>query len=185
MMAEEPEEVTMARTPSAPEPAEVPPEPTPEPAPKATAAPPSVLERVRDNRMGPLAAALAVALAVALLLAVLVPSRPNLYAYTVLGVLLTAAVGFTVRYLSHERGMRAQVIAFLATVIGVHVMAVAGTLDGLGGGVADAVIAQLGIDGPGFDDALLGAFATPALSTGGVLCGLAAAIIAGWGRDRD
>lgn len=170
--------------PSVPPAADVPgtePAATTQPVPTAASSlPPSVLDRVRDNRMGPLAAALGVALLVALLLAVLVPNRPNLYAMTVLGLLLTAAVGFTVRYLSRERGLRAQAAALIATAIGLHVMGVTGTLDGAGSGER-GMVSLLGIEGPGFDDALLGALATPAVSTGGVVCGLIAAIIVGWG----
>jgi len=146
------------------------------------AAQPSVLERVRMNAVGPLAAGLGVALVVALLLAVLIPDEPNLYAFTVLGLLLTAAVGFTVRYLSHHRGLMSQVTAFVSTVIGLHVMAVTGVVDGLAGG---GVVAELLDRGPGFDDALLAALATPAVSTGGILCGLVAAIIVGWGDRED
>ena len=38
----------------------------------------------------------------------------------------------------------------------------------------------------GWDDAVVGAFATPAISTGAIVCGVVAAIIAGWGvRDAD
>ncbi len=154
--------------------------PATEPVPSAV--PPSFLDRVRDNRMGPLTAALLVALVVALLLAVLVPDRPNLYAYSVLALLLTAAVGFTVRYLSDARGMRAQATAFVATAIGIHVMATTGTIHGVGGGAASGLLARVGLEGPGFDDALLAALATPAISVGGLLSGLAAAIIVGWGR---
>ncbi|WP_296664731.1 hypothetical protein [Demequina sp.] len=146
------------------------------------ALPPSFLDRVRANRMGPLTAGLAVALLVALLLAVLVPERPNLYAYSVLALLLTAAVGFTVRYLTRSRGLWSQGTAFVATAIGIHVMSITGTLDGVGGGAAAGLLSQIGLSGPGFDDALLGALATPAVSTGGVLCGLVAAIIVGWGK---
>ncbi|WP_062305144.1 hypothetical protein [Demequina subtropica] len=154
------------------------------PAPVASSAPPSVLERVRSNRTGPLAAGLGVAFAVALLLAVLVPNVPNLYALTVLGLLLTAAVGFTVRYLSHERDLMAQGAGFIATLLGIHIMGVTGTIDTTGSGL-DGLLGLIGAEAPGFDDALLGALATPAVSAGGVLCGLIAAIIVGWGpRDR-
>ncbi|WP_062518652.1 hypothetical protein [Demequina silvatica] len=150
--------------------------------------PPSVLERVRRNRVGALAAGLGVAVVVALLLAILVPGEPNLYASALLGLLVTAAVGFTVRYLAVDRGWAGQGAAFLATVIGVHLMGVTGTLNGLGSGrgAGRGMMAQLGFSGIGFDDALLAALATPAVSTGGVLAGLVAAVIVGWGpRDRD
>ncbi|WP_042216238.1 hypothetical protein [Demequina mangrovi] len=151
--------------------------------PAASSVPPSALERVRRNRTGPLAASLGVALAVALLLAVLVPGSPNLYASLVLGLLLTAAVGFTTRYLSHDRGLMAQGIAFLATLLGIHVMGVTGTLNGVG---SSGIVAQIADIGPSFDDAFLAALASPPVSTGGLLCGLIAAIIVGWGaRDRD
>ena len=144
------------------------------PAPAA----PSFLERLRRNRMGTLTAALTVAVIAGLLLAILVPSTPQLYATVLLGLLLTAAVGFTVRYLAADRGLRAQGIAFLATALGVHVMAITGAIDGSGAG---ELLEIIGAEGPGFDDALLAALATPAVSAGGVLAGLVAAIVAGWG----
>ncbi|MDN4482705.1 hypothetical protein [Demequina lignilytica] len=162
--------------------------PTVPPAPPApteaipAAGAPSVLERMRRNRMGSLVAALVVGIAVGLLLAVLVPSEPNLYAMVVLGALITAAVGFTVRYLSRSRAIGAQAVAFVGTVVGIHVMAVTGAVDGIGAG---RLLDMIGLDGPGFDDALLAALATPAVSTGGVLAGLVAAIIAGWGPRED
>ncbi|WP_062384145.1 hypothetical protein [Demequina iriomotensis] len=143
--------------------------------------PPSFLERVRTNRTGSLAAALVVALAVALLLAILVPDAPNLYALTLLGALMTAAVGFTVRYLAHDHGLVDQGIAFVATLLGVHVMTVTGVFDGLGSGGVRQLLEAVGGSGPGFDDALLASLATPAVSTGGVLAGLVAAVIVGWG----
>ncbi|WP_062467027.1 hypothetical protein [Demequina maris] len=163
------------------------PAPAPEPAaPAASSVPPSVLERVRSNRVGPLAAALTVAVVVALLLAILVPSEPNLYASVLLGLLLTAAVGFTTRYLAREHGLLTQLTAFVATVIGVHLMAVTGSIDGVASGGAGQLLELIGASGPGFDDALLTALATPAITTGGIIAGLVAAIIAGWGpRDRD
>ncbi|WP_062463304.1 hypothetical protein [Demequina soli] len=157
--------------------------PAPDPA-AASSPPPSVLERVRRNRVGALAAGLLVALAAGLLLAILVPTDPNLLALTLLGALLTAAVGFTVRELSPRRGLLDQGAAFVATVMGVHVMAVTGTLDGIGGGLAKQVLSMIGATGPGYDDALLASLASPAFSTGGILCGLAAAIIVGWGPRR-
>jgi len=62
-------------------------------------------------------------------------------------------------------------------------MAVTGTVNGIGFGNLPAM---LKISGPGFDDALLAAFATPAVSMGTILAGLIAAIIAGWGpRNAD
>lgn len=146
----------------------------------AHAAPrPSVLERVRENRMGPAAATLGVGLVVALLLAVLVPGSPNLYASLVLGLLVTAAVGFTARTLAGERGWEGIATAFLSAVIAVHVLAVTGTVNGAGPG---ELLEQIGVQGPGFDDAILAALATPPVSTGGLLAGLVAGLIAGWGR---
>lgn len=147
-------------------------------APAHAAARPSALDRVRDNRMGPLAAALGVSVVVALLLSVLVPGEPNLYAYVILGLLVTAAVGFTVRYLSRSHGLLTQVTAFVATALGLHIMGVTGAIDGVSPG---GLLETIGLTGPGFDDALLAALATPAVSAGGILCGLVAAIIAGWG----
>ncbi|WP_297082826.1 hypothetical protein [uncultured Demequina sp.] len=139
----------------------------------------SFLDKVRANRMGPLTAALAVALVTALLLSVLVPNEPGLLAMVILSAALAAAVGFTVRYLAHCRGLRQQVIALIATVIGVHVMSVTGTVGGEIPVVGDFIDA-----GIPFDDALLAALATPALSTGAFLSGLVAAIIAGWGEPK-
>lgn len=136
----------------------------------------SVLGRVRANRTGALLASLVVALAVGLLLSVLVPSEPNVLALIILGTLEAAAVGFTVRYLSVCRGLRAQVTALVVAGLGVHLMTVTGSVDsslpslpGLGSGI-------------GFNEALLAALATPPISAGTLLAGLVAAIIAGWGQ---
>ncbi|WP_062524673.1 hypothetical protein [Demequina rhizosphaerae] len=185
--AEMPAGSAPAAEPAAPAaPAAEPAAPAAAPVASSTSTSPSVLERVRTNRVGPLAAALTVALVVALLLAILVPSEPNLYASVLLGLLLTAAVGFTTRYLSREHGLLTQLTAFVATVIGVHIMAVTGSIDGVVSGGAGQLLELIGASGPGFDDALLAALATPAVTTGGILAGLVAAIIAGWGpRDRD
>ena len=172
------------------------PEPTPEPVePEPTAVEddfveqtivyvpaPSYLDRVRLNRMGPLAAALVVGGLVGLLLSMLVPSPPNVWALMLLGTLIAAAVGFAVRYLSYSGTWRAQLPAFLGTVLGVQIMTVTGTVSGLG---FDRLPAMLQVKGPGFDDAFLVALATPAVSTGTILAGLIAAIIVGWGpRDE-
>lgn len=164
--------------------------PTPKPAPQpvATTPPPaqpspSVLGRLRGNRMGALLGGLIVALVTGALLSVLVPDSQLLLALALLGLGEAAAVGFTVRYLSEWRGLTTQVTAFVLTVIGVHVLATTGIVNQqlsnlgdlagfLGGGLGSGI---------GWDDALVGAMATPAVSTGAVLCGLIAAIIAGWG----
>ena len=144
---------------------------------------PSYLDRVRANRMGPLAAALLVGGMVGLLLSMLVPVPANVWALMLLGTLVAAAVGFAVRYLSVTRSWGAQVPAFLGTVLGVHLMAVTGSVTGAEFGQLGAM---LKFDGPGFDDGLLAAFAVPAFSTGTVLAALVAAIIAGWGpRDEE
>ena len=143
---------------------------------------PSYLDRVRLNRMGPLAAALVIGGLVGLVLSMLVPSPANVWALMLLGTLVAAAVGFGVRYLSYSGSWRAQVPAFLGTVLGAHLMAVTGTINGFG---FDNLPKMLNFSGPGFDDALLGALATPAVSTGTILAGLIAAIIVGWGpRDE-
>ena len=176
----------MPRTPATPQPEPepqpvvVPTEPVPTTEPTIVYVPaPSYLDRVRENRMGALLAALLVGLLVGLLLSLLVPGDANVFALILLGALVLAAVGFTVRYLSDSRGfVAAQVPAFLGTVFGVHIMAVTGAVSGanfpnLGG--------LLHIDGPGFDEALLVALTTPAVSSGAIFAGLAAAIIAGWG----
>ena len=56
------------------------------------------------------------------------------------------------------------------------------------GGLLSSVLAGAkGVGGGlGWDDAVMSALATPAISTGAILCGLVAAIIAGWGvRESD
>jgi hypothetical protein len=143
---------------------------------------PSSLDRVRANRMGPVAAALIIGGVVGLLLSMLVPSHPNVWALALLGTLVAAAVGFGVRYLSLTRSWAAIVPAFLGTVLGVHLMAVTGTVNSLG---FEKLPSMLNISGPGFDDSLLAALATPAVSTGTILAGLIAAIIAGWGPREE
>ncbi|WP_062213176.1 hypothetical protein [Demequina oxidasica] len=136
----------------------------------------SFLESLRRNRMGVLTAALVVAFVLGLLLSVLVPNKPGAFAMILLGALMAAAVGFTVRYLSEAKGLLTQIVAFVATALGVHIMAVTGAASG-----SISALEQIGASGPGFNDALLIALATPAISAGGVLAGLVAAIIVGWG----
>ena len=171
----------MPRTPKPqPEPEQT---PTPSTEPAVVYVPaPSYLDRVRGNQMGPLTAALLVGVAVGLLLSILVPSRPDVWALILLGTLLAAAVGFAVRYLSVSRDWRAWVPAFLGTVLGTHIMAATGTVNGLDFGQARRL---LDLGGPGFDDALLAALATPAVSSGAVLAGLVAVIITGWSVRRQ
>jgi hypothetical protein len=153
--------------------------PTPQPVHPS----PSVLGRLRNNRMGAVLGGLIVALVTGALLSVLVPDSQLLLALGLLGLGEAAAVGFTVRYLSDYRGLTTQLAAFVLTVIGVHVLATTGivnqqlsNLGDLAGFLGDGLGSGLG-----WDDALTGALATPAVSTGAVLCGLIAAIIAGWG----
>ena len=178
----------MPRTPATPdpepEPVVVPTDPVPTTDPTIVYVPaPSYLDRVRDNRMGALLAALVVGLLVGLLLSLLVPGDANVFALILLGTLVLAAVGFTVRYLSDSRGfVDAQVPAFLGTVFGVHVMAVTGAVAGANFPMFGSL---LNIEGPGFDDSLLVALATPAVSSGAIFAGLVAAIIAGWGTRED
>lgn len=151
----------------------------PQPATQAAPAP-SLLERLRRNRMGGLTAGLVVAVLLGLLLSILVPDSQLLLALIILGLAIAAAVGFTVRYLSTDRGLLTQLAAFVSGAIGVHLLGTTGvvhqSIDGLGD--------LLGGAAPGWDDALLAALFTPAVSTGAVLVGLIAAIIAGWG-PRD
>lgn len=156
----------------------VPEKPASEPSPTAPAPRErgSVLGSLRHNRTGALTAALLVALLLGLLLSTLVPGKPGVLALVLLGALMSAAVGFTVRYLSEDRGIVAQVVALVATVLGVHVMVVTGAASG-----SIPALEMLGISAPSFNDALLAALATPAVSTGGLIAGLVAAIIAGWG----
>ena len=144
---------------------------------------PSVLGRLRGNRMGAVLGGLVVALLLGALLSVLVPDSQLLLALILLGLGEAAAVGFTVRYLSECRGLRTQVTAFVLTAIGVHVLATTGVVNqqiGDIGGLAGPLGGALG-SGLGWDDAMLAALAIPALSTLAVVCGLIAAIIAGWG----
>ncbi len=176
----------MPRTPKSqptPEPAD---EPMQQPATEPTVVyvqAPSYLDRVRGNQMGPLTAALLVGILVGLLLSLLVPSPANVWALILLGVLLSAAVGFSVRYLSVSRDWRAWLPAFLGAVIGTHIMAVTGTVNSADVGKARGL---LDLGGVGFDDALLASLATPAVSVGCVLAGLVAVIIAGWSvRTQD
>jgi len=162
------------------------PEPTPQPA--ATTPPPaqpspSVLGRLRSNRMGAVLGGLVVALVLGALLSVLVPDSQLLLALILLGLGEAAAVGFTVRYLSECRGLKTQTTAFVLTAIGVHVLATTGMVNqqiGNLGAIPGSLGGGLG-SGLGWDDALLAALAIPAVSTGAVVCGLIAAIIAGWG----
>jgi hypothetical protein len=156
----------------------------------ASAAPvapaPSVLERLRRNRMGAVLGGLVVAIALALLLSVLVPNSNLLLALTLLGLAEAFAVGFTVRYLSGCRGLRHQVTAFVLATIGVHVLATTGLVNqklGEVSGLLSSVFSGAkGVGGGlGWHDAVMSALATPAISTGAILCGLVAAIIAGWG----
>lgn len=163
-------------------------DPTPEPGGSPDAATtssivyvqaPSVLDRVRANRVGAFAVSLGVSILVGLLLSILVPSKPNVLALMLLGTFVAAAAGFTVRYLTHSRGMRTQAIAFVAAAIGVHIMGVTGSINGAGLGQIGGL---LGAGKPGFDDAFLVALALPAVSTGVVISGFVAAIIAGWGK---
>lgn len=136
----------------------------------------SILDGVRANPMAPAAVGLGIAIGVGLLLSVLVPSEPNVLALVILGALLAAAVGFTIRYLSLLRNVARQLEALVITVIGVHVMSVTGSLS-----MDLPFLSQLGVSGPGFNEALLGALATPPVSTGGLIAGIVAAIIVGWG----
>ncbi len=164
------------------------PEPEPTSQPAATTPPPaqpspSVLGRLRSNRMGAVLGGLVVALVVGALLSVLVPDSQLLLALILLGLGEAAAVGFTVRYLSECRGLKTQVTAFVLSAVGVHVLATTGMINQQIGDLGD-LAGPLGgglTSGLGWDDALVGAMATPAISTGAVVCGLIAAIIAGWG----
>ncbi|WP_084077176.1 hypothetical protein [Demequina sp. NBRC 110057] len=147
-----------------------------EPAPVAT---PSALEHVRRTPMAPFTAALAVGILLGLLLSFLVPDDPGALALVVLGAAVAAAVGYTARLLSSDASWWTLGAAGIAAAVGVHLMAVTGTV---GGG--NAVLEMLGGEAPGFNDALLTALATPPLSAGTLLAGVVAAIIAGWGRQR-
>lgn len=140
----------------------------------------SVLDGVRANPMGPVTVGLGIAIGIGLLLSVLVPSEPNALAMTILGVLLAAAIGFSMRYLSAGPNVARQIEALVVTVIGVHIMSVTGALN-----IDLPVLSQLGMSGPGFNETVLAALATPPVSTGGLIAGVVAAIIVGWGSQRS
>lgn len=166
------------------------PELTPEPVATAVAPAqpsPSVLGRLRSNRMGAVLGGLIVALVLGALLSVLVPDSQLLLALALLGLAEAAAVGFTVRYLSERRGLTTQVTAFVLTAIGVHTLATTGIVNQQLGSLTELVgLLGRGLgSGIGWDDAFVGAMATPALSTGAVVSGLIAAIIAGWGPRSE
>jgi len=161
------------------------------PAPVASApapgdVPPSVVGRLRRNRMGAVLGGLIVAVAFGLLLSIFVPDSNLLLALSVLGLAESLAVGFTVRYLTDWRGLTTQLTAFVLATIGVHLMVTTGMVNQAAGSVGSLVDGLMGgrgggASGIGWDDAALGALATPAVSTGAVVCGLIAAIVAGWG----
>lgn len=169
---------TPAKSTASPEPAPQAESVTPPPAPAAPA--PSVLGRLRGNRMGAVLGGLVVALVLGALLSVLVPDSQLLLALGLLGLGEACAVGFTVRYLSECRGLKTQLTAFVLTGVGVHVLATTGMINQQIGDLTGFLGGGLG-SGLGWDDAMLGALATPSISTGVVVCGLIAAIIAGWG----
>lgn len=134
--------------------------------------------------MGMALGALVVAIIVSLALSILVPDSHVLLALTMLGAIVAAAVGFTVRTLDRTRGWVAQGTAFIAAALGTHIMATTGLVNQAideAHGVADLL--RLGASsGLGWDDAVLTALATPTMSTGALLAGIVAAIIAGWGQ---
>jgi len=163
-------------------------------APAAPAAPsspsPSVLERLRRNRMGAVLGGLVVAMVVGLLLSIFVPDSNLLLALAVLGLAEAFAVGFTVRYLSECRGRATQLTAFVLAALGVHVLVTTGMVNQAIGDLGSVVggLLNQGAGAPaglGWDDAVISALATPAISTGTVVCGLVAAIIAGWGLRSE
>lgn len=177
-----------------------PPVPEASPAAAPVTPPPSVLERLRRNRMGAVLGGLVVAIALGLLLSIFVPDEHLLLALVVLGLAEAVAVGFTVRYLTVSRGLDTQLTAFALTAIGVHLMVTTGMVNQAIGDVGSMVGDLLGQgagprsgagSGLGWDDAVITALATPTMSTGAIVCGLIAAIIAGWGvsagldRGRD
>lgn len=140
----------------------------------------SILDGVRANPMGPVTVGLGIAIGIGLLLSVLVPAEPNVLAMSILGVLLAAAIGFSMRYLSGQHNVVRQIEAFVVTVIGIHVMAVTGSLN-----IDLPFLSQFGVSGPGFNETVLAALATPPVSTGGLIAGVVAAIIVGWGSGRN
>lgn len=155
------------------------------------------------NRMGAVLGGLIVSLALGLLLSIFVPDENVLLALVVLGLAEAMAVGFTVRYLTDCRGWSTQLTALVLTTIGIHVMVTTGTINQYFSGVNSMMsdVSSLMGDGygassqsgPGWDEAVIGALYTPAISAGALLGGIVAAIIAGWGirtrahhvRDAD
>ena len=163
--------------------ADVPPEP--EAATSGTSAPPasepmSAIEHVRRTPMAPAAVALGVGVIAGLVLSFLVPDDPGAFAMLVLGAAVTAAVGFTVRFLVRDVRPFTLGVAAVSAGLGVHVMGVTGSLQG-----SLPLLDQVGVGGPGFNDALLAALAVPPFSAGALMAAAVAAIIAGWGRARS
>ncbi len=173
-------------------PVDAPPAPAPHAAPAAPPAPParpasaSVLERLRRNRMGAVLGGLVVSLALGLLLSLIVPDTQVLLALIIFGMAEAVAVGFTVRYLTDWRGLSTQLTAAGTAAIGVHVLATTGVIYQSFGDLGELMQGLFGGRGDqgtglGFDDALLAGLWTPTVSTGAIIVGLVAAIIAGWG----
>jgi len=140
--------------------------------------------------MGAVLGGLVVAMAAGFLLSIFVPDSNLLLALAVLGLAEAFAVGFTVRYLSECRGRTTQLTAFVLAALGVHVLVTTGMVNQAIGDLGSVVGGLLNqgagaTSGLGWDDALISAFATPAISTGAVVCGLVAAIIAGWGPRSE
>lgn len=151
---------------------------------------PSVLERLRRNRMGAVLGGLLVALAVGMLLSIFVPDSNLLLALAILGLAEAFAVGFTVRYLTECRGLATQVTAFVLAALGTHVLVTTGMVNQAIGDLSSSLGDLLGGSSAGasdfgWDDSLIAALATPSVSTGAIVCGLVAAIIAGWGARPE
>lgn len=135
---------------------------------------------LKSNAMGPLVSGLVVALLFGFALSFLIDGRADFWALAILGTLVAVATGTVVRLVG-RRGLVDQVVAFVATVIGVNTMAVRGLADV---DVPEALEDFLDISGPSFTDSLLAAYAAPVVSVGVILAGLIAVIIVGWG-PRD
>ena len=105
---------------------------------------PSYLDRVRTNRMGPLAAALIIGGLSGLLLSMLVPNPANVWALILLGAFVAAAVGFGVRT-PEQAAAFAQVAdgvvvgSALVDLVGEHGAAAAGPVQELTSALAAAV----------------------------------------------
>ncbi len=124
----------------------------------------SFVEALRINRVGALLSGLVVMLFVALLLSSAVPQDINVVIELLLILLLSAAIGFAVRYTSPNQGAATLGTAAFLAAIGTPIMLVTGSAKG------------------SFGEALLQSFATDYLAVASAFAAVIAVICAGWGR---